>query len=124
MRKNLFFNHIFGLSLEAYFEFYIVGTLNMQSLQLNLNGEILGALLAIFCLFLIHVVLTCMSLYVLTRTKKNLDDENFKYFFGEMYENTKYDTKLTLLYTTIFILRRFIYLTLGIFITDSGLAGV
>jgi len=91
---------------------------------LNLNGEILGALLAIFCLFLIHVVLTCMSLYILTRTKKALDDEDFKYFYGEMYENTKYDTKLTLLYTTIFILRRFIYLSLGIFITDSGYAGV
>jgi hypothetical protein len=65
-----------------------------------------------------------MSLYVLSRTKKALDDENFKYSFGEMYENTKYDTKLTLLYTTIFILRRFIYLSLGIFITDSGLAGI
>jgi len=32
MRKNLFFNHILGFSLEAYFEFYITGVLNLKSL--------------------------------------------------------------------------------------------
>ena len=82
MRKDLFFNHIFGLSLEAYFEFYITGILNIESLELNSNGEVLGALIAIFCLFLIHVVLPCISLYILSRTKKTLNDEDFKYAFG------------------------------------------
>ena len=87
-------------------------------MELNLNGEILGGLLAILCLFLIHIVLPFMSLFILSRTKKMLDNEDFKYSYGELYENTKYSSKITLLYTFIFILRRFIYLTLGIFVTD------
>jgi len=72
--------------------------------------------LAIFCLTLIHLVLPLMSLFILSRNKETLDNEDFKYYFGEMYENTKYDSKVTLAYTFIFILRRFIYLTLGIFV--------
>jgi hypothetical protein len=59
-----------------------------------------------------------MSLFILSRNKETLDNEDFKYYFGEMYENTKYDSKVTLAYTFIFILRRFIYLTLGIFVFD------
>ena len=83
-----------GLSLEAYFEFYITGILNIESLEINLNGEVLGLLLAIFCLFLIFAVIPFLSLYILSKTKKTLDTEDFKYSFGEMYENTKYNTKL------------------------------
>ena len=82
MRKDLFFNHIFGLSLEAYFELYITGILNIESLELNSNGEVLGALIGIFCLFLILVILPNISLYILSRTNKTLNDEDFKYSFG------------------------------------------
>jgi hypothetical protein len=35
--------------------------------------------------------------------------------FGEMYENTKYDSKLCLAYTSLFILRRFLFLSYGLF---------
>ena len=72
--------------------------------------------MAIFCLTLIHLVLPFMSLFILLRNKDSLHNELFKYSFGELYENTKYNSKVSFEYTSVFILRRFIYLTLGIFV--------
>ena len=89
-----------------------------------MNGEALGILIAVLSLLLVFFILPAMSLYIFSRTKNALNDEHFKYCFGEMYENTKYDTKITLIYTTVFIFRRFIYLTLGAFITDSSFGGI
>lgn len=124
MKKDLFFNHIIGLSLEAYFEFYIFGVLNVLSAHFNSNGEVLGILIAVLSLLLVVSILPALSIYIFTRTKNILNNDHFKYCFGYMYENTKYDTKITLIYTTIFIFRRFTYLSIGLFITDSATGGL
>jgi len=44
--------------------------------------------------------------------------------FGEMYENTKYDSKLCLAYTTLFILRRFLFLSYGLFFEGNEKGGL
>jgi len=41
-----------------------------------------------------------------------------------MFENTKYDSKLTLIYTPLFIFRRFLFLTYGLFIVDPEKGGL
>ena len=41
-----------------------------------------------------------------------------------MYENTKFDSKLCLMYTPLFIMKRFLFLTYGIFNEDREKGGV
>jgi len=43
---------------------------------------------------------------------------------GELYKGIKINTKYTLAYTFLFILRRFLYLTIATFIHDKKLGGV
>ena len=64
MRKNLFFNHILGFSLEAYFEFYLIGHMNYQTINFSTNGEILGALETVFALFMMLVFLKILSIFI------------------------------------------------------------
>jgi hypothetical protein len=43
---------------------------------------------------------------------------------GELYKGIKINTKYTLIYTFLFILRRFIYLTIETFMQDKKQGGV
>lgn len=123
VKKGLFFNFLIQLSLEAYFEFFIGGILNFRSPQKNTNGEVLGILLASFCLSNILVNIPLLSLYIITKTFEQLNKKKFKEIFGEMYENTKYDSKLCLAYTSIFIMRRFLFLSFSLFFKGNEKGG-
>ena len=120
----MYFNYIIRLSLEAYFEFYIGGVLNFHSASKNTNGEVLGILLAFFCLADILVILPILSLYILSRTIKKLKSDRFRRICGDMYESSRYDSKLNLMYTPLFIFRRFLFLTYGLFIVNPKKGGL
>ena len=49
--KDLFFNTLISLTLEGFLEFIVVSILNFQTIDLTLNGEVLGCLIMSFCLF-------------------------------------------------------------------------
>ena len=91
---------------------------------MNTNGEVLGILLAFFSLADILVLLPLLSLYIISRTFDKLKSEEFRSIFGDMYENTKFDSKLCLMYTPLFIMRRFLFLTYGLFIVDIEKGGL
>ncbi len=84
----------------------------------------MGLLLAFFCLANILFNLPVLSFYILKRSFKQLNNDGLKRVCGEMYENTKYDSKLCLAYTSLFILRRFLFVTYGLFIADTDKGGL
>ena len=84
----------------------------------------LGILLALFCLGNILFNIPLLSLYIFTRKLKKLNNSKFKRVCGDMYENTKYDSKICLAYTCLFIFRRFLFITYGLFIIDPGKGGL
>ena len=117
--KGLYFNQIIRISMEAYFEFFLVGFMNYQSAKFTLNGEILGVLETIFVLFMILIVLKVLSIYILFKSKDQLEkrgNKNPKFFIGELYEDTKIESKLQTAYTLFFLLRRFCFLSIATFI--------
>ena len=122
--KNLFFNHILGLSLEAYMEFYINGLMNLQTADYSTNGEWIGMLLSYFTSIMIHGVLPLLLLYLQTLDLNKLKSEKLQSYIGVLYTERKYKTKFQLAYTLMFIIRRGIFLTLGMFILNSKLGGV
>ena len=67
--KGLYFNQIIRISMEAYYEFFLVGYMNYQTLKFNFIGEKLGALETFFVLFMILIVLTSLSVLILFKIK-------------------------------------------------------
>jgi hypothetical protein len=50
--NGLFFNSILSLTMEGYIDILINGFLNIYTKDTSTNGEIIGFLVAILCLFL------------------------------------------------------------------------
>jgi hypothetical protein len=97
--------------------------MNFQTAKWGLNGENLGIMLAFFCLTMNLIVLV-FSFYLMTRPFKQLRKKSAKKIYGEMYENTKYNTRITLAYTFVFILRRFVFISIGMLNNDKKRGGV
>jgi hypothetical protein len=110
-----------GLSLEAYMEFYIYSLLNIQTPDFSTNGELIGISLSYFIMVMIHGILPLLMIFTITRKKKELFKTPYSKYVGELYESTKIDSRIRIAYTLIFIIRRNLYLTLGMFILDSNL---
>ena len=81
--------------MEAYFEFFLIGYMNLQTAEFTFNGEKLGVIQTIFCLFMILIVLTSLSIFILFKSKNELEQEDLgiKYFSGELYDSTKIENK-------------------------------
>jgi hypothetical protein len=57
LENGLFYNNLFGLGIEGMIEFMINGYLNLMTAKTTSSGEIMGALLSSFCIFLSSTVL-------------------------------------------------------------------
>ena len=53
--------------MEGYYEFLVYGLLNVYTANTNFNGEILGLLIAIFCLLMIILVPIAILLAIITK---------------------------------------------------------
>ena len=42
LKKDQFFNNLFGMGIEGMIEFIIYGYLNVKTAEIGLNGEIMG----------------------------------------------------------------------------------
>lgn len=63
--KDLFFNLILSMTMEGFFEFIIYSFLNFYSIDLTLNGEVLGKLISLFCIFLAAIFLPISLLWAI-----------------------------------------------------------
>jgi hypothetical protein len=80
-------------------------------------------ILAFFISFMIHGVIPFLLFYLQITDLKRLKSETLKSFIGALYANKRFNTKFQLAYTLIFILRRLIFLSLGMFILNQNLGG-
>jgi hypothetical protein len=93
--------------------------MNLYTAENTTNGEVLGKILSYFSIIMINILLPFLSLYILTKTIDQLKEKRMKERFGELYEGIKINTKYTLIYTFLLVLRRLIYLTIETFIKDK-----
>jgi len=63
--KDLFFNLILSMTMEGLLEFVIYSFLNFYSIDLTLNGEILGVMISSFCIFLAAIFLPISLLWAI-----------------------------------------------------------
>ena len=73
---------------------------------------------------MIHGILPILLVFIITRKKKELHKTPFESYAGELYESTKINTRLRVAYTLIFIIRRGLYLSLGMLLLNPNLGGI
>jgi hypothetical protein len=72
LNDNLFFNHLIQIMIESLFEFQISAYLNIlgmiqeKQIKFNESGEILGALLSVFCISTSYIILPSLLIWVTT----------------------------------------------------------
>ena len=62
MIKELFFNAILSMTMEGYLEYIIYGFLNFYTRDTKINGEILGLIFSLICIFLAIIFLPILLL--------------------------------------------------------------
>ena len=76
------------MTMEGLFEFVIYSFLNFYSVDLTLNGEVLGVLISSFCIFLASIFLTISLLWaIFSKDDNKLLQMNSKKV-GELFLNS------------------------------------
>ena len=73
---------------------------------------------------MIHGVLPILLVFIITKKEKELLETTISKYVGEIYEGTKTNTRLKIAYTLMFIVRRGLYLSLGMLILNPNYGGI
>jgi hypothetical protein len=69
---------LYGLAIEGMIEFLINGYLNLMTAEETSNGEIMGALISIFCISLSLIVLPLTIMWMICfKSRSYLSSEKF-----------------------------------------------
>ena len=76
--KGLFFNIILSITMEGFFEFVIYSFINLYSIDLTLNGEVLGVMISSFCILMAAIILPFSLLWaIFSKDEKQLVSNEF-----------------------------------------------
>jgi hypothetical protein len=70
LENGLFYNNLYGLAIEGMIEFLINGYLNLITAEKTTNGEIMGASLSGFCIFLSSILLPSTIMWMICFKKR------------------------------------------------------
>ncbi len=101
------------MTMEGFFEFVIHSFLNFYSIDLTLNGEVLGVMISSFCIILACIFLPISLLWaIFSKNEKELASKEFNDRWGALFEFLKTKSKLNRFYNLIFVLRRLLFVML------------
>ena len=110
----LFFNELFTILLEGYFEFLIAGYMELNYPLSNLSGEITGKLTGYVCIAFCLILLPGFLLYTqIFKSLESIKDPVFVAKFGVTLEDVRKDHKMFTVYNCIYVLRRFLFVLIS-----------
>ena len=113
-QKNLFFGPIISIGLEGYLELLIAGYFTLASnVRPIYAGDTFAQYLGYFSLLIALVYLPFSNLYVISKGKADLENEEFKQRWGSFYHNLKKESAWTMSFEIVFMVRRILFLTLA-----------
>lgn len=116
---RLFWIEILALMIEAEFEMLISGYLQMKHPVYTTWGEMFSTFLAGFGLFVALVCFPAAIIYVSRQEVEVLSKLFFFMKWGPIYEGLKTESKWTLAYYLIYILRRILFVFIVFFIPQG-----
>ena len=107
--KGLFFNAVLLMTMEAYLDFVIFGFLNLYTLDVSMDGEILGSFETFFCLIQAVFFLPFTLIWAMFKDKNYISSKEFRKKFKVLYEFINLKNRFSRLYNLIYILRRILF---------------
>ena len=118
--NGLLFEAIISLTLEGFLEFIIYSFLNIYTKDFSINGEVLGFIVSIVCLYLATIFVPIALIWAIcTKNEAQLDNEEFKEIWNPLFEFINIKKLSARFYNLIFILRRFLVIGLFLFYNIS-----
>lgn len=106
------------LFVEGYLEFCLAGYLQWTNLEVDKNkyyGERLSSEIGNVSIFVACVFLPGIFVYVMTRPIEFLREPSFSSKYGELYFGMKIESKWTVSYFLVFIIRRLLFLAVAFY---------
>jgi hypothetical protein len=118
MESSLFFTGILVMSIEGYMEFYITGYIQVTNPVFTTFGESHAVYLGWFLLVIAFVFLPGSLIWTLVQKKETLEKPEFESRWGPCYAEISLRNKWSRAYYIFYIGRRFLYISIGIFIVN------
>jgi hypothetical protein len=97
---------ILSIAIECYMEFLVGGYLQVNNL-LNTNPvEKISTAIGYIILVVALILLPLASMKVMAQKTETLEEERFERSWGSLYEYIKIESRWTLLYPTVYMLKR------------------
>ena len=109
----MFYNELFALLVEAYFEMLISSYLQIRAPLRTANGEVTSIGFGYITIFFIMVFLPIAMIWLLFQPRSNLEDKKFQESWIDLYRGMKTHSKWQSAYFLVFILRRIIYVAIA-----------
>lgn len=116
---RLFWIEILALMIEAEFEMLISGYLQITHPVYTTWGEKFSTFLAGFGLFVALVGFPAAVIYVLRQEVNELSKLYFFMKWGPIYEGLRMESKWTLAYYLVYIIRRILFVFVAFFIPQG-----
>jgi hypothetical protein len=113
---RLFWIEILCLMIEAEFEMLISGYLQLKDPVYTTRGEKFSTFLACFGLFLALIGFPFAIIYVMCQEKNTLATIPFEWKWGPIYEGLRTESKWTLAYYLVYVMRRIVFVSIAFFV--------
>lgn len=109
LKKGIFFNSFILLLIEGFLEIMISCYLNIYSPQTQTKSDVFSYLFSYLCLFITLVVLPVAFGWMLSQPEEVLDLDSAKQRYGAFYEGVRTESKLSLSYHLVQMVRRLLF---------------
>lgn len=116
LKNLLFFAEILTIGIEGFIELYISGYLQVKTPYDTTVGEVYGAKLGYFLLALGCVFVPGAIIWTMVQSNEILEDNPFQTMWGPCYNGIRLQDNWTRAFYFIYILRRFIFISIGFFV--------
>ena len=107
--------------MEGFIDLLINGFLNIYSKDTSTNGEILGFVFGVLCIFLtVNFLPIALTWAIFSQDESELVNKKFEKRWGALFEFMNTKNKMARIYNLIFVIRRLIYVMLCFFKNQSG----
>ena len=120
---RLFWIEILSLMIEAEFEMLISGYLQLKDPVYTTWGEKFSTFLAYFGLILALIGFPVAIIYVMCQEKVILYKVQFEWKWGPIYEGIRTESKWTLAYYLVYIMRRILFVSITFFVKWGTIQG-
>ena len=110
---------LLSICLESYMELLITGFMAVRAKLWRKVGDILGNILAYFCLSIVMFILPFFAGFITITEKESIKSKKLKYVCQSLYEGIRVQHSLTRVSHLSLIFKRIIFLSVAFFTDDT-----